>query len=170
METKDFARRLDTALQEAPPLPPLESHVAAGRRALRRRRVLSAAGGAMAVVGLLGTTFAVANITDGERGVPPASALQLNQQDIVAQRDRAVAGAYGWMDLELDHDFRETPLGLRYTISDAVKTEALDRLLELNHARYAEEAGKGLHNGKRSRPKKSSPKTSLEDAALFDDD
>lgn len=59
--------------------------------------------------------------------------------------DRAVADAYGWADLELDHDFRETPLGLRYTISEAVKTEALDRLLELNHARYAEEVAQGLH-------------------------
>lgn len=59
--------------------------------------------------------------------------------------DRAVADAYGWTDLELDHNFRETPLGLRYTISEAVKTEALDRLLELNHARYAEEVAQGLH-------------------------
>ncbi|GIU96032.1 MAG: hypothetical protein KatS3mg012_2489 [Gaiellaceae bacterium] len=59
--------------------------------------------------------------------------------------DRAVADAYGWTDLELDHDFRETPLGLRYTISEAVKTEALDRLLELNHARYADEVAQGLH-------------------------
>lgn len=59
--------------------------------------------------------------------------------------DRAVADAYGWTDLELDHDFRETPLGLRYTVSEAVKTEALDRLLELNHARHAEEVAQGLH-------------------------
>jgi hypothetical protein len=59
--------------------------------------------------------------------------------------DRAVADAYGWTDLRLDHDFRETPLGLRYTISEAVKTEVLDRLLELNHARYAEEVAQGLH-------------------------
>jgi Eco57I restriction-modification methylase/restriction-modification enzyme MmeI-like protein len=62
--------------------------------------------------------------------------------------DRAVADVYGWSDLELDHDFRETPLGLRYTISDAVKTETLDRLLELNHARYAEEIAQGLHANK----------------------
>jgi hypothetical protein len=60
--------------------------------------------------------------------------------------DRAVADAYGWTDLELDHAFRETPLGLRYTISEAVKTEVLDRLLELNHARYAEEVAQGLRN------------------------
>ena len=59
--------------------------------------------------------------------------------------DRAVADAYGWSDLDLDHGFRETPFGLRYTISGAVKTEALDRLLEINHSRYAEEVAKGLH-------------------------
>lgn len=59
--------------------------------------------------------------------------------------DRSVANAYGWTDLVLDHDFRETPLGLRYTLSEAVKTETLDRLLELNHSRYAEEVAHGLH-------------------------
>lgn len=72
--------------------------------------------------------------------------------------DRAVADAYGWSDLELDHDFRETLLGLRYTISEAVKTEALDRLLELNHARYAEEVAQGLHDKKRSRAKRGASK------------
>jgi hypothetical protein len=69
--------------------------------------------------------------------------------------DRAVASAYGWTDIELDHDFRETPLGLRYTVSEPVKTEALDRLLELNHVRYDEEVALGLHGQKRT---KSTPK------------
>jgi len=95
------------------------------------------------------------------RGIGLTSVLNLvhenvaiDDSDIAALRtsirnlDRAVADAYGWTDLELDHDFRETPLGLRYTISDVVKTEALDRLLELNHARYAEEVAQGLHAGK----------------------
>jgi hypothetical protein len=59
--------------------------------------------------------------------------------------DRAVAEAYGWGDIELDHDFRETPVGLRYTISDAAKSATLDRLLELNLARYAKEVAEGLH-------------------------
>lgn len=72
--------------------------------------------------------------------------------------DRSVADAYGWTDLELDHDFRETPLGLRYTISEAVKTEALDRLLELNHARYAEEVAQGLHTKGAKRGSKASRK------------
>ena len=84
--------------------------------------------------------------------------------------DRAVADAYGWTDLELDHDFRETPLGLRYTISEAVKTEALDRLLELNHARYAEEVAQGLHakGAKTKKGKKRSSSASRGSAAQLE--
>jgi hypothetical protein len=67
--------------------------------------------------------------------------------------DVRVAAAYGWPDLELDHEFRETPLGVRYTLSEPIKTEALDRLLELNHSRYAEEAALGLHGKKPTRQK-----------------
>ena len=68
--------------------------------------------------------------------------------------DRAVANAYGWTDLELEHGFRETPLGLRYTIDEPTKIEALDRLLELNHARLAEEVARGLHDGKEKKPRR----------------
>lgn len=84
--------------------------------------------------------------------------------------DRAVADAYGWTDLELDHDFRETPVGLRYTISEAVKTEALDRLLELNHARYAEEVAQGLHakGAKTKKGKKRSSSASRGSAAQLE--
>ena len=53
--------------------------------------------------------------------------------------DRAVADAYGWTDLDLEHDFHETRQGLRYTVSERARREILDRLLQLNHARYAEE-------------------------------
>ncbi len=84
--------------------------------------------------------------------------------------DRAVVDAYGWTDLELDHDFRETPLGLRYTISEAVKTEVLDRLLELNHARHADEVARGLHHGKKGWRKKT-PNTKVKGGPqLFDDE
>jgi len=68
--------------------------------------------------------------------------------------DRAVADAYGWAGLELAHDFRETPLGLRYTIDEPTKVEALDRLLELNHERHAEEVARGLHDGKQKKPRR----------------
>jgi hypothetical protein len=85
--------------------------------------------------------------------------------------DRAVADAYGWTDLELDHDFRETPLGLRYTISEAVTTEVLDRLLELNHARYAEEVAQGLHGKKTGKSKrKANTNPAATAGRLFDED
>jgi len=61
------------------------------------------------------------------------------------EMDEAVMQAYDWNDLSLDHGFHETKQGLRYTISEAARVEVLDRLLELNHVRYAEEVKAGLH-------------------------
>ncbi|MEU9448069.1 DNA methyltransferase [Streptomyces sp. NPDC048277] len=66
----------------------------------------------------------------------------------IAEVDQAVAEAYGWTDLDLGHGFHETRQGTRYTILPAVQTEILDRLLELNNARYAEEVKAGLHTPK----------------------
>jgi hypothetical protein len=66
-------------------------------------------------------------------------------RDIVAFRslhvemDHAVAAAYGWTDLDLGHGFHQTKQGIRYTISEAARREVLDRLLALNHERYAQE-------------------------------
>jgi hypothetical protein len=65
------------------------------------------------------------------------------------EMDNAVAAAYGWADLELDHGFHETKQGLRYTISEAARRAVLDRLLALNHERYAEEEAAGLHDKKK---------------------
>jgi len=76
-------------------------------------------------------------------------------RELRRELDRAVADAYGWSDLELVHDFRETPLGLRYTIDEPTRVEALDRLLELNHSRHADEVAGGLHDKKAKRPKAS---------------
>ncbi|MGH9156802.1 MAG: hypothetical protein ACRD1K_13425 [Acidimicrobiales bacterium] len=59
--------------------------------------------------------------------------------------DHAVRDAYGWTDLALDHHHWETPQGMRFTVSPAAKDELLDRLLELNHERYAAEVAAGLH-------------------------
>lgn len=53
--------------------------------------------------------------------------------------DEVVAGSYDWGDLRLDHGFQQTRLGIRYTVASAAQSEILDRLLELNHARYARE-------------------------------
>ena len=68
--------------------------------------------------------------------------------------DGAVVRAYGWTDLldsGLDHGFHDTRQGVRYTIGSVVRQETLDLLLELNHARYAEEERAGLHAKKPSR-------------------
>ncbi|MEU7691379.1 Eco57I restriction-modification methylase domain-containing protein [Microbispora hainanensis] len=88
-------------------------------------------------------------------------------EDIVELRrihrdiDAAVCRAYGWDDMldKLDHGFhtvggRET----RYTVGPYAQREFVDRLLELNHARYAEEVAKGLHDKKKSaKPKPAKP-------------
>jgi len=77
-------------------------------------------------------------------------------RDVHVETDEAVKQAYGWDDLSLDHGFHETKQGLRYTISETARVEVLERLLELNHLRYAEEVKAGLHeedsNGK-TKPK-----------------
>ncbi|HEX5751046.1 MAG TPA: DNA methyltransferase [Archangium sp.] len=58
--------------------------------------------------------------------------------------DAAVARAYGWDDLDLGHGYYEQ-LNLaendriRFTISDAARTEVLRRFAELNRQRYEEE-------------------------------
>ena len=60
--------------------------------------------------------------------------------------DQAVAAAYGWSDLDLGHDFHATKQGERYTLSESARRTVLDRLLALNHQRYAEEVKAGLHD------------------------
>ncbi|MGG6242751.1 Eco57I restriction-modification methylase domain-containing protein, partial [Nodosilinea sp. AN01ver1] len=70
------------------------------------------------------------------------------------QMDTAVAAAYGWHDLPLNHDFHDTKQGLRFTISESDRREVLDRLLALNHHRYAEEVAQGLHDKKKAKGKK----------------
>ena len=76
--------------------------------------------------------------------------------------DEAVAAAYGWDDLDLDHGFHETKQGIRFTISEEARREVLHRLLKLNHERYEEEVSQGLHDKKKKktstpRKKKTSP-------------
>ncbi|MDG4817508.1 SAM-dependent DNA methyltransferase [Micromonospora sp. WMMD956] len=67
--------------------------------------------------------------------------------------DVATCRAYGWDDLVeegLDHGFHKAGAYVRYTVGPAVQREILDRLLELNHERYAEEVAQGLHDKKKS--------------------
>jgi hypothetical protein len=66
-------------------------------------------------------------------------------RDLHAEMDNAVAEAYGWSDLNLEHGFHETAQGVRFTISESARREVLSRLLQLNHERYEEEVRMGLH-------------------------
>ena len=73
-------------------------------------------------------------------------------RELHIEMDYAVATAYDWTDLDLRHGFHETKQGLRYTISESARREVLDRLLQLNHQRYAEEVTAGLHDkGKKTK-------------------
>lgn len=62
--------------------------------------------------------------------------------------DEEVVRAYGWDDLlaqGLDHGFHAAGRETRYTVGPAIQTQILDRLLDLNHERYAAEVAAGLH-------------------------
>jgi hypothetical protein len=70
--------------------------------------------------------------------------------------DEAVCRAYGWDDLVrqgLDHGFHAVGRETRYTVGPALQREFVDRLLELNHERYAAEVAAGLHDKKKGRAK-----------------
>jgi hypothetical protein len=67
--------------------------------------------------------------------------------------------------LALDHGIHETSQGTRFTIGPTARTEVLDRLLELNHARYAEEVTRAKKGGKRGARK---GKDADAQAGLFD--
>jgi len=67
------------------------------------------------------------------------------------EMDAAVARAYGWDDLDLQHGFHEVPYlpdndRVRFTISETARVEVLRRLSELNRQRYEEEVEAGLHS------------------------
>lgn len=92
----------------------------------------------------LGLTKTYNRVHDFDERDPDIARLR----ELHVQLDYAVRDAYGWSDLVLDHHHWETPQGMRFTVSPAAKDELLDRLLELNHHRYAEEVAAGLHDSK----------------------
>jgi hypothetical protein len=66
----------------------------------------------------------------------------LRLRELHVDMDHAVASAYGWGDLNLDHGFHETAASggaRRFTVSESARREILSRLLKLNHERYEEE-------------------------------
>lgn len=54
-------------------------------------------------------------------------------RNLQVKMDIAVADAYGWNSINLEHGFRETKQGQRFTISKRAKRDILQLLLTLNH-------------------------------------
>jgi hypothetical protein len=81
--------------------------------------------------------------------------------------DKCVADAYGWTDIDLDHGFYETKQGIRFTISETARREVVQRLLRLNHERFAEEEKQGLHGKKGARRKKVASPRVNDESTLF---
>ena len=69
-------------------------------------------------------------------------------RDLHVEMNNSVAKAYRWSELRLSHGFHETKQGVRFAVNEAARREILDRLLLLNHERYAEEVKQGLHEKK----------------------
>ena len=113
----------------------------------------------------LGLTKTYNRFHDPDEQKPEIATLRKLHIDL----DNAVRYSYGWSDLELDHHHWETPQGTRFTVSPEAKDELLDRLLELNHQRFAEEVAAGLHDkkAKKSTKKQASKKTSEGQEELF---
>jgi methylase of polypeptide subunit release factors len=59
---------------------------------------------------------------------------------IHVELDKVVLDAYGWSDISLDYGFHTYRQMQRWTVSPTARVEILDRLLEENHRRAAEEA------------------------------
>ena len=101
-----------------------------------------------------------------DRGEQSADIARLRALHV--EMDQAVDAAYGWSDLDLGHGFYATKQGERYTISESARRTVLDKLLELNHQRYAEEVKAGLHEkgAKKSKKAKQAPAQSSTERLL----
>ncbi|MFJ7125650.1 type IIL restriction-modification enzyme MmeI [Streptomyces sp. NPDC098101] len=58
-------------------------------------------------------------------------------RDAHVEVDQSVLQAYDWQDLDLIYDFDTTRQGNRFCLSRSVRTELIDRLLELNYSQHA---------------------------------
>lgn len=99
---------------------------------------------------------------------PSVDSSKINELRFIhTEMDYAVAYAYGWEDLDLGHDFYDTKQGVRFTISEEVRREVLQRLLKLNHKRHDEEVQQSLHTKKSAKKmlisgnRETAPKQSL---------
>jgi hypothetical protein len=80
--------------------------------------------------------------------------------------DKSVVDSYGWPTSDLGYDFHITKQGVRFTLAVEARQDVLDRLLKLNHERYAAEvAADECEEGKKQ--KKSPKKRMAQAPTLF---
>jgi hypothetical protein len=128
-----------TAALETWPMPVLGNHDDLGNRYHAHRESLM-------VDEAIGLTQLYNRFHDQSDDDPRIETMRVLHREI----DLAVARAYGWDDVNLEHGFHAVPYlpendRVRFTISDRVRLEVLRRLSELNHQRYEEEVAQGLH-------------------------
>jgi hypothetical protein len=88
MRIEGFADRIDDELRTAPPAPTVQAHVASGRRALRRRRVVNGAGALAVAMVIAGGAFAVTDLGGkGSADAQVATSAQPTAAEIVARCD-----------------------------------------------------------------------------------
>jgi hypothetical protein len=83
------------------------------------------------------------------------------------QVDEAVAAAYGWSDVPLEHGFHPYRQARRWTIGPAARVELMDRLLEENKRRAAEEAKASASAGRKGTARRKRVKP-VDQEAMFD--
>ncbi|MCY1306049.1 hypothetical protein D9M70_558820 [compost metagenome] len=91
-------------------------------------------------------------------------------RQLIVELDRAVIDAFGWQDIELNHQFVSTKRGARFGLDGTSRLEILKRLSELNRERsFASIDARNTRNAakpKRGRTAKATPTVALD--GLFD--
>ena len=96
---------------------------------------------------------------------PSADRLRSLQREL----DMAVVEAYGWTDIDLNHDFHDSPQGIRYGLAKAARDAIIERLRALN----LHSAAAGKPSGRRGTGGSSlyrTASTSIQQTTMFNDD
>jgi hypothetical protein len=151
---KGDLRYSPTTCYDTFPFPPIQDTLDALGERLSKHRALC----------LKSHACGMTSLYQGFHDLDEASPDIRKLRELHVQADQAVAAAYGWDDLDLGHGFHTIKQGERFTISEGARRDVLQRLLSLNHERYAEEVKQGLHDKKgKKKPQRDKP------APLFDE-
>lgn len=82
-------------------------------------------------------------------------------RETIKNLDQTVANAYGWTDIDLEHEFHQTKQGIRYTISETATRFVLERLLKLNQQIASSEENQPKKAKSKSKKSKGRQETDL---------